>query len=242
MIVIQNYKNTDNITSYMLRNHLSHEVFDIFFEDYIDCKSHTRHIIYSVCTKPVLKTTSKPKNNIQQKNNNNRLTETKDRKLKIIKTWSKYQIRRQYLLEQSFGHYKKAPKTYKWVTFQSQRSFRSNTNNSNNTRFNKNTRHNFLFYILKHETWNSYKFHSNQNFTKGINQRRSTAVNSSYLEMTDSVLKDEGTLFQRTRFIWKLLDLSGYVHKNQRRIWRKEFKFRINKLKCCYKRFLTEKK
>ena len=154
MIVIQNYKNTDNITSSMLRNHLSHEVFDIFFEDYIDCKSHTRHIIYSVCTKTVLKTTSKPKNNIQQKNNNNRLTETKDRKLKIIKTWSKYQIRRQYLLEQSCGHYKKAPKTYKWVIFQSQRSFRSNTNNSNNTRFNKNTRHNFLFYILKQQTWN----------------------------------------------------------------------------------------
>ena len=67
MIVIQNYKNTDNITSYMLRNHLSHEVFEIFFEDYIDCKSHTRHI-YSVGTKTVLKTTSKPKNYIQQKN------------------------------------------------------------------------------------------------------------------------------------------------------------------------------
>lgn len=99
-----------------------------------------------------------------------------------------------------------------------------------------------IYWSNKHETWNSYKFHSNQNFTKVINQRRSTAVNSSYLEMTDSVLKDQGTLFQRTRFIWKLLDLSGYVHKNQRRIWRKEFKFRINKLKCCYKRFLTEKK
>lgn len=196
---------------------------------------------------PNPKTTSSKKITLLQEEiqnlqkDNNRLTETKDCKLKIIKTWSKYQIRRQ---DRSCGHYKKAPKTYKWVTFQSQSLLDPIKINRITPDLIKtpDTTFSSIYWSNKDKTWNSYKFHSNQNFTKVINQRRSTGINSSCLEMTDSVLKDEGILFQRTRFIWKLLDLSGYVHKNQRRIWRKEFKFRINNLKCCYKRFLIEKK
>ena len=68
VIAIQYYKVRANITSCMLVKHLKSWSLWHIFEDYINCKSHTKHIICSLCLKVVLKTTSKTKNNIQQRN------------------------------------------------------------------------------------------------------------------------------------------------------------------------------